>query len=290
MSVIYNCHTHVFTNRNVPNGFLPLRLLVLLRRKPVARFVSRVLRRILPLTNSDRLDRVAVFLDVGSKDSQEDILKYILQFYPDDTKIVALSVDMDHMGAGKAPQGYLNQLEELAELKKNPEYADTLIPFIAADPRRDNLAQLVTDYIDNHGFGGIKLYPPLGYFPFDARFDELFRVAEDRQIPIITHCSRGGICTREKITEEMRIHPKTKKKLKGRSNATFTDNYTDPENYKWVLEKFNDLKICFAHFGGDVEWRKYLDDPWPSETTEKSWLSTIADHAMILRCYRCSKS
>jgi predicted TIM-barrel fold metal-dependent hydrolase len=165
----------------------------------------------------------------------------------------------------------------LAELKKNPEYADTLIPFIAADPRRDNLAQLVTDYIDNHGFGGIKLYPPLGYFPFDARFDELFRVAEDRQIPIITHCSRGGICTREKITEEMRIHPKTKKKLKGRSNATFTDNYTDPENYKWVLEKFNDLKICFAHFGGDVEWRKYLDDPWPSETTEKSWLSTIAD-------------
>ena len=274
MSVISNCHTHVFTNRNVPDGFLPLKLLVLFRKKPVARFLTSALKRILPFTENDVLDRLAVFLGIGGMGSQEEIFLHIKSFYPEGTRIVALSMDMDNMGAGGAPQDFLNQLAELRELKE--EYPDLLIPFIAADPRRDDLLDLVMDHMDNHGFGGIKLYPPLGYFPFDERFGKLFDIAQERQIPIIAHCSRSGIYTRRSITEEMRIHPKTGEVLKGCSSASFAHNYTDPSNYKWLLEEFPRLKICLAHFGGEIEWRKYLNDPWPSKSTEKSWLATIA--------------
>jgi uncharacterized protein len=39
------------------------------------------------------------------------------------------------------------------------------------------------------------------------------------------------------------------------------------------------LKLCLAHFGGDEEWRKYLNDPWLSgaATVNKSWLAKIAE-------------
>ena len=41
---IHNCHTHVFTNDCVPDGFFPFGLLKLLRRKGPGRVASRVLR------------------------------------------------------------------------------------------------------------------------------------------------------------------------------------------------------------------------------------------------------
>jgi predicted TIM-barrel fold metal-dependent hydrolase len=103
----------------------------------------------------------------------------------------------------------------------------------------------------------------------------VYRIAEERQIPILAHCTRGGVYSRCQITDDMRVHPITNDTLEGKSNADFTENYTNPVNYNWVLEKFPDLKVCLAHFGGGDEWYKYLRDPWPSVDTKESWLSTI---------------
>jgi predicted TIM-barrel fold metal-dependent hydrolase len=272
---VYNIHTHTFTSQHVPDGFLPLNLIKLIRKKSVARFLTYILKFILPFTSNDVLERAAVFLGVGNMDSQSEILTYIQRNYPRGTKIVSLAVDFKHMCAGDAPKGYLDQLAELREMKKDPKFTEILIPFIGADPRRDGLTDLVIDHIENHGFGGIKLYPPLGFFPFDERFDEMYRYAEERGIPVLAHCTRGGVYSRCKITADMRKHPITGDPLPGDSNSEFTDNYAHPANYQYVLEKFPKLKICLAHFGGGDQWYKYLRDPWPAQETEESWLSII---------------
>ena len=273
---IHNCHIHTFSNQNVPDGFLAFNLLKYLRSGRRAAFVSKLLRRIIPFTDNDKLERLATFLDYGAKESQKIIFQTIRAFYPQKhTKFVVLSLDMDQMGAGSAPKDYLHQLAELESLRG--QYPQAIIPFINADPRREGIAALVQEYINRRYFGGIKLYPPLGYYPFDQRLRPVYRFAEAKQLPIITHCSRGGITFKGKITPQMRVHPKTGQHLAGNSPASFSDNYTHPENYRWVLEEFPTLKLSFAHYGGGKEWYKYLHHPRFAEKDEKSWLKIISD-------------
>ncbi|HEY84962.1 MAG TPA: amidohydrolase family protein [Chloroflexi bacterium] len=272
---IYNCHIHTFSNQNVPDGFLAFNLLKYLRSGQRAAFVSYWLKRIIPFTNNDKLERLASFLDYGAKGSQKVIFQSIRAFYPRDAKFVVLALDMDQMGAGEAPKDYLHQLAELESLRG--QYPQAIIPFINADPRREGVAELVKEYIDHRHFGGIKLYPPLGYYPFDEGLHDVYRFAEERRIPVITHCSRGGITFKGKVTPQMRRHPKTGKRLEGTHPSTFSDNYTHPENYRWVLEEFPNLKLSFAHYGGGKEWKEYLHRPRFSEGTDKSWLKIISD-------------
>jgi hypothetical protein len=49
-------------------------------------------------------------------------------------------------------------------------------------------------------FIGFKMYPPLGYKPLDKRLPNLERFyarCEEDGIPVLAHCSPGGMCTHE---------------------------------------------------------------------------------------------
>src|SRR6202008_4310037 len=122
---------------------------------------------------------------------------------------------------------------------------------------------------------GLKMYPPLGYYPFDARLSGIFAYAEKNQIPITTHCARGGVFYKGEITEDMCTHPKTGEHIKEQKNKFFTDTFTDPSNYSYLLDQFPKLKINLAHFGGFDEWQKFLgntfDDGLPS------WYEKVSD-------------
>jgi predicted TIM-barrel fold metal-dependent hydrolase len=187
------------------------------------------------------------------------------------------------MEAGRPERDYLSQLDELTQLKQ--VYGEQIIPFMAIDPRRPDLLDLARKYVDL-GVGGFKLYPPLGYYPFDERLDEIYDFACQQGLPIITHCSPGGIYWRGKIRPEMRVHPKTGENLTGRNNAEFARHFSHPSNYRYVLQKFPNLKICLGHFGGEEEWDKYLSNHWPHSEVQRrrigqrpqkdlSWLDTI---------------
>lgn len=154
-------------------------------------------------------------------------------------------------------------------------------------------SQIVT--IRNKGiFLGFKMYNPLGSQPLDPRLpylhdkslegDCFYARCERDGIPIMAHCSAGGMTTHElryfmenasgrsgydktvdsgsdsfaadavkvtENTEEMAIH-------------YFYDNYVHPKTWRKVLEKYPKLKLCLAHFGGD-EFRKGLKSTWVSE-------------------------
>ena len=271
---MYNCHVHAFTSQAVPDGFLPLKLMRLLRTRLGSKMGRLFLRHLWPFGNTDLFDRLAAFISIGNLPSQKEIFEALKGFYPDGTRFVVLPLDMDGMEAGKAPQSYLHQLEELRHLKL--QYPDFILPFVAVDPRRSGLLDLVKKYIEDYEFAGLKLYPPLGYFPCDPKLNRVYAYAEKHAIPVLTHCSRGGIYFKGKITREMRVHPRTGRCLKGKNNKDFTDHFSDPENYKYVLEDFPQLKLCLAHYGGAGEWQSWLRDPWTG-TGRKSWLSVVSD-------------
>jgi uncharacterized protein len=282
---IYNIHTHIFTIYHVPEKYLPFGLVRLFKSPNWRAFLRWFLHVLARITKKESLERIAVFSDAAAYKTQRGLLVGMMGFYPPDTRFGLLTMDMAYMGAGKAEQDYLQQLEQVAAIKQ--EYQEHVIPFMAIDPRRPNLLELVKKYADL-GFGGFKLYPPLGFYPFDERLDDVYAFAESEGLPIIAHCSPGGVYWRGRITPEMRVHPKTGKKLEEKGNARFARNFTDPANYEYVFEKFPKLKICLAHFGGGQEWSEYLKNYWPPEAVEKrlkgevpekplSWLSLILD-------------
>jgi predicted TIM-barrel fold metal-dependent hydrolase len=220
------------------------------------------------------------------------------------------------MGAGLVKKNYASQMKELAVLKK--QHPDIFQPFIFIDPRRierdkdffcykivDGKVELaecfVKTYIEEHRFCGFKIYPALGYYPFDARLLPLWKYAAEHNIPVMTHCIRGTIFYRGKKEKQWDQHPIFEESdgdqryiplsLPQISNQDFSVNFTHPLNYLCVLDEkllrkvlgqphmdqdvrelfgfegidnklktdLGTLKICFAHFGGEDEWKRYFE-------------------------------
>jgi predicted TIM-barrel fold metal-dependent hydrolase len=159
-------------------------------------------------------------------------------------------------------------------------YPDSIvIPFAAVDPRHDGIVEQTIALIEQHGFRGLKLYPPTGYHPYDQRLWPLYHYAEEHNLPVLTHCSRpASVQYRGKPTVEMRTDPVTGELLNiGRFDLL--TRFTDPDAYLPLLQEYPRLRICLAHFGGAGDWTRYLDNPWHSgtDTSKKSWLAKILD-------------
>jgi predicted TIM-barrel fold metal-dependent hydrolase len=304
MYEIINCHAHIFTLNHVPNHFV--RGLVKIARGKIGnKFLQYLLSAIIPIDNADILDRYAKFIKVGGNRSQRSVFKELRQYYPANTKFAIISVDMDFMGAGKAKQNFISQLEELAALKADPGLGDKVLPFICADPRRKNLLPLVKKYIEEHDFAGIKIYPALGFYPYDDRLDELYRYAISKNIPVISHCTPHGIFylgtirkTWKKKNRDNKIfyngkkidswytNPVTGKTGKKRTiifrrkkKRILTTRFTHPDNYKVLLNKYNgefkNLKINLAHLGGEKELEKYLKYKGEPGKKERTWYAIV---------------
>ncbi|NJK98478.1 MAG: amidohydrolase family protein [Bacteroidales bacterium] len=163
-----------------------MRLVRALSKKRVFRPVSRLLNNINPFSENDTFDRYVQFVKIGTLASQEKIFNECLKYYPPDTRFAVLPMDMAYMGAGKVQRCYTEQLDELATLTmKYPQ----LNPFVHIDPRREGFTDIFRKYVEEKGFKGLKIYPPLGYFPDDERFYPLYAYCEKNNLPVIAHCS-----------------------------------------------------------------------------------------------------
>lgn len=283
---IYNCHVHTFTSAFVPDRFLPLGLNRILKYRIVRRgiiYLIALIKSVLtflglvfpsPLTKGISLTygllekawlsksslthssllRYDNFFETGGASGQRVIFDKIRVQYPENSRFVILPMDMEFMQAGKPIIRYEDQLNELALVRD--AYPQAVIPFFAADPRRENLMDLFHEYVGKRGFRGIKLYPNLGYFPNDAKLMELYRLCEVQKIPVLAHCSPGGI------------------RRKGLSHEQ-AKNFANPANYEDVLKTFPNLHFCLAHFGGVEEWERQITGQSRSEGAEETWLATI---------------
>lgn len=277
--MIVNCHTHVFNVKCAPDKFIGPPIAKLLSIPPVSFFLMNFLKAVCP-GEKDFLEKYGNFIEIGRKKSQELVFEQLKTYYPSDTKFIVLTIDMDFMGAGDAILNYPSQLYQVIQIKR--KCPDRFLPFISIDPRRgtaSSLLEFLKKHMEELGFCGIKLYPSLGFFPFDQRLNEVYKYAQDKQIPIIMHCTKGGIFYRGKTYTSDQLRPTNlnSKPLKQydfsenykMKNHEFRDIFLNPENFLEVLEVYNKLKICFAHYGD-------CDEVVGSKIKkEDSWYNTI---------------
>lgn len=268
----YNCHVHLFSVRNLPNAFYGFPGFATLANKPwLTSSAVRVLDTITRLTGSDNQRRMIAFAKVGMKQTQREVFEILREAYDfsTDWKFIVLTMDMDHMNAGRARENFYAQIEEIYQLKK--EFPEQIFGFVGFDPRNGDALGTVKESISNKHFYGIKIYPPLGFYPFDHRMESMYAYASENEIPLMTHCDIGGIHyqsdekwgvlkKKNRISDAHRnpvsfcgIPPDIAPALQDDvPYACFRYNFSNPVNFFPVLEKFPKLKICLAHAGGSV--------------------------------------
>ena len=250
--------------------------------------------------------------------------------YPKGSYFVVLPMDMRYMGAGKPKEDYRDQINTINKyMSSGSALYEGMIPFVFVDPRRirkeelgknekpfftwyqkddkvklkdcllrDLLEEDQNDPMTTGNFKGIKLYPALGYYPFDYDLLPLYVYCVQNDIPILTHCIQGTIFYRGKMNPLWQEHPvfenndKEKLQTPAKSNYEVQLNFTHPLNFlvlledkllfKWLnkceskeiksLFKYDEqnekmtqnslskLKINLAHYGGREEWQKYNED------------------------------
>ena len=257
---IINCHIHTFTTAHTPL-FFPYYIVVVFRYVPGLLRVFRWLSALTPYTRlTDLLVRLEKFHRTGSRDSQRAVFREVLHYYPRSTRFVVLPMDMALIGHGPVREDIKAQHDELAQLAGDPDYGAQVIPFATLYPDRPGAMDELRRCVDELGFAGLKLYPKLGFAPdHEVLMQEVYPFCVERNIPVMTHCSRGGV-----------YH-------KGWSQAEL-DQVTRPQAYEGVLKAFPDLRLCLAHFGGDADWLSHLQDgfdPDDPQARDKNWVSAI---------------
>lgn len=281
----FNIHTHVFSRYCAPDKFLRVPLPKTL--DPFAGFIKRFLegglsQKLIQLiarrSGSSLLERYIQFIQIGTQQSQNDVYGIMQNAYRSlkpDIRFVILTMNMDFMDPSHSYHLNINgQLKEIERLRLT--YPNHVFPFLGIDPRHLQGQQLVNwakDYFDRGICFGLKLYPSLGFFPFDPALDQLYEWAETNEIPIMTHCTRSGVFYTGRFSDVLtssspyRINSNSTSyveiieriKLFQDSKLTRKDTkygcniFTHPQNYIPILEKYPKLKICFGHFGGSDE-------------------------------------
>lgn len=192
--------------------------------------------------------------------------------YPPDTRFVILPMDMEYMGAGKVNKPYRDQMEELFRMKQSNRLGPQAFPFVFAHPERiraeanhaqpyfswtfdssNGRIEMDEQCFLHHSFQkgcvGIKLYPALGYYPFDPDLLPLWLWCAQEGIPITSHCVVGSIHYRGRIRKGMRRHPifkegglvapgkdKPQMALLEKTAKDFQVHWTHPLNYLVLLE------------------------------------------------------
>ncbi len=285
MAPVTNAHSHVFTGQCAPEFFLRTGLPKAL--DPYAprlnAFISKpgiraIVRQWAKLKGDGNLLRFLQFADMGLHETQERIFQEMRKAYSafgPEVRFIALTLNMDHMGPWHSRHGRIaDQLAEVERLRMH--YPDVFFPFVGVDPRHmggQELVDWVREKVERRAFFGIKIYPALGFFPFDKRLDALYAWAEDNQVPIMTHCTRHGVYYLGRMadvlldlwpeglnpsaTDMPAIHARISRfrqaKLTWNNTQYGCNIFTHPQNYRPILEKYPRLKICLAHFGGDDE-------------------------------------
>lgn len=217
---------------------------------------------------------------------------------------------------------YKYQMREIWEFTKNKSKNGTdekYYPFVFIDPRRVKEEKdaffsyqlidgkiilndcFIKTYMEVRRFAGFKIYPALGYYPFDESLLPIWLYAAQNNIPITSHCIMGTIYYRGKKDPSWNYHPvfmedyskdnPMPKLLPELKHIDFQRNFTHPLNYLCLVEEkflrmliqktpegsetrrlfgytdentalkqnLSGLKVCLAHFGGEEEWVRYLE-------------------------------
>mgnify|MGYP000250559397 CR=1 FL=1 len=336
MEKFTNAHIHVFTGDCAPDSFLKVIPISLVRKFPrrlkwliqtrgvrslIVWFASWGSRRDAQLRNT--VEKYISFLEIGTTATQLEIFIKgfkVAKSYSASPRIVALPLDMDYMDEDQEiVMNYNTQLKDVKRIKKY--YPDNFFPFLCVDPRKhqgENMLRWARKFFTrgirskesekvHPFFSGIKIYPALGFFPFDPALDELYAFAEEHGLPVMSHCTRVGSQyvgknirslipqqpamigvpghpdyeqARQEIIDRIARYDEKGwlKYTTAKNNDYACDLFGHPQNYVPVLLKYPRLKICLAHMGGYSEILKLKKGPDEvQEVDQKNWFGLIKE-------------
>lgn len=163
--------------------------------------------------------------------------------------------------------GFRRHMDDLEALTK--KYPDKVFPFLAVDPRRIGILELVKMKVkEGKGvFRGIKIYPPLGYLPTHPNLIPVFDYCEKYDIPITFHCSPGGMNNFRGRNYAASWAGESRWEDFQASDGKKSPFYTAPEKWRPVLDRWKKLRINFAHMGGGDQLGK----------NKKEWMNRIIE-------------
>jgi predicted TIM-barrel fold metal-dependent hydrolase len=183
-------------------------------------------------------------------------------------------------------RSFIQQIDELENLSEKYE---NVKPFFGVDPRREykgyeNLLGLVKQKLlgSNPAFAGIKLYAPTGFSPTDPVLmgkknqKGIYQFCQENNIPVTVHCSDSGFAC---FSRQVRVNGfvnlnnqliKFKNQILTFRESTISLDASDaiaqrasvlnhPSIWRKVLEKYPELTINFAHFGGSTPLMQFVE-------------------------------
>ncbi len=101
---------------------------------------------------------------------------------------------MVHFGIEYSPEfpfmtGYDCTNEELAQMIEEVA-SPKLVPWCWIDPLLPDPVKQAEYWVRERGMRGIKMYPPMGWYPNDARVIPVYQFAEEMNIPVLLHMGR----------------------------------------------------------------------------------------------------
>lgn len=261
----YNIHTHVFTMNNAPKKFLHLYLPAWMA-DAVDRITdlqpgSWIIQKLLETFGGNGGKRYASFLRIGKSKSQLEVFRQLRDQYKDRTfKFIGLTMFMEECGAGGSASGYEGQLEEVIAIKR--QFPDNLYIFLGVDPRWKQSGQELHDTVvsyfekkielaDNktiYPFIGLKLYPCMGFYPFDERLKETLTWAAENEVPVLSHCNYlGGIYNNDRGYIDTTIStkdPYNNNQIYPPNPITYQDKKSLWDWLKGRQESGNNLNLC----------------------------------------------
>ena len=211
MKEFINVHCHLLNFKFVPDSFFKTRAGVrekLLRCK-LTHHLARCLIFIFNLFRGPdkRYDKLHQVLAILNKDIHE-----VAKIFVDETKMkeleeaeivlsTPLMMDLEIASLKMKPEcPYRYQVKLISDIAI--KYPGKIMPFIMVDPRRRLATELIVRALEEMGFLGVKMYPPLGYHPdpssicnddeINHELEKIYKDCEKNSIPITTQCSQGG--------------------------------------------------------------------------------------------------
>ena len=281
--IIIDAHCHVFNYDCVPEVF---------QTRYLKAFNPKYLKAFLTVFNNwldedDVFDRARKLLKIAMKCNLVQIAEALLTESREiaathQVIFIPLMMDFEYgMGPASASnkppdKNFKDQANETAQVARR--YPGVFLPFIAADPRRikqykdagdpqdPHGIRYLTDALENNGFWGVKIYPPLGYYPDDPYLMPLYDYCQAHQIPVTAHCSFGGGYSNEEVPPGA---ADSKKK-------TYYRKMANPTGWRKVLNKYPELKLNLGHFGGDI-YERFMGVLWKDKKQiriERRWRKT----------------
>ena len=186
-----NCHCHIFSLDCVPLEFRERFFLNV--TNPVHGFVHRLLKTILP--HDSKIEGFLDFVDMSISEIAQMLVGEM-----DEAGIdicTPLMMDMAYckkFGGGiKSFEDQIRETENAVKAINNRYNRVRMYPFIAADPNREDVVDIVKNALSRGVFKGVKIYPVMGFTADDKRLYPIYEYCMENKMPITTHCENGGI-------------------------------------------------------------------------------------------------